>query len=202
MKTNRRINQRLPNRALLHWSFSNNFTQTALIGQEVCQETSQPPRPLFHVLPLKCLFNFDSHIKILRGVPHYTLEPTQLQDKSDTVYAVPSSEWLKEILDPTMQWYQRCVNRQLALWLFAQWGYFAERRCGTSQLRLLIDESLHMTWHRAVSPMEPNLVTYSIDVQPPFPFTLHCVRYYTGGPAQWARALGNVLCQGKRRNRS
>lgn len=79
-------------------------------------------------------------IKILTGFPH------QNQHHGPGIrqrYAVPSSVWIKEIPELcTMQW---------------------------PQLRLPIDESLKIIWHRVVYSMEPNS-----HVQ--LPCSPHCVR--------------------------
>lgn len=129
--------------ALKPFCFPGNFTQSALIGREVRQETSQPLCHLFRIFPLKCLFNFDIHIKSPRGFPHYMPEPaSQVQEKSE-ICGTKLKETLKLTLlscnvtftDSQACEYWPCEGRLSS----------AERRHGISQLRLQIDQTLNMT---------------------------------------------------------
>ena len=110
--------------ALVHWSpfvSLTTFAQTALIGQEVCQEISQLPTYWGYFLWNVCLILIFTS-KRLRGFPHCAPEPTsKLQDKSEiygTKLCVAQGD------TPTMQWHQCCVHRHLGLWVLALWGYF------------------------------------------------------------------------------
>lgn len=106
----------------------------------MCQEISQPSCHLFRIFPLKCQFNFDVHIKQLRGFPHYALEPTShLQD-------MPEMCCTKALWGSGKQWswhsYQAmvpvlCLQKA---WACEYWPWegilsSAERRRGTSQIK-------------------------------------------------------------------
>lgn len=94
--------------------FPDNFTQTALIGQEVCQEISQPPCHLLGIFPLKCLVNFDTRIKKAQrlSTPHTrTNIPAPGYCKSE----ICGTELCVAQRNAPRQWHRCCVHRHLGL---------------------------------------------------------------------------------------
>lgn len=164
MKRNWWINQRLPDAALLHWSPF--VSLTTLLRQHwldnKCARKHLNPHVacwgsfLWNVcLVLIFTSNGSWDFHTMHQNQHYSSKISQR-------YAVPSSVWLRETLElarlpcngTDVVWTGSCEYWSREAILFS-----AERTCGTSQLRLLIDEILNITWHRAVSPR--SLPTYS-----------------------------------------
>lgn len=181
MKTNQWINQRLLNDCTPALK-PNNFTQPALIGKGVRQETSQLPWCLqyfVYFLWNVCWFRFP-HQKHSRGF--------QLQDKSE----ICSSVWLKEMLESTrVQYSGTSVVCAVNWWALALWGYYAEKRCGTSQLRLLIDETLNVTrssFSNGAKLANLFLSSYRFPCNPALCVILHW-RSCTVGTCPWQCAL-------------
>lgn len=118
--------------------FSDDFPQTPLIGEEVRQETSQPPCHLFSTFPLKCQLNFDIHIK--RGFLDTVSPPgptSRVRDESEicgTIFFVAQGNR---------------YSCNVVYWPSEGIMSTDERRHGTSQLRL------YMTGRQVVSPVEP-----------------------------------------------
>lgn len=119
-----------------------------------------------------------------------------------------SSAWLRETVKLTLVPSNSTDVMFTDSWACEYWPSESvlsstERRHGTSQLRLLIDETFNMTRQSDSSNAGASL-NQLIHVQFPLPLphTLHCLWCYIGGPAQWACAPGYVLCQRNWRNRS
>lgn len=164
MKTNWWINQRL----LLHWSpfvSPTSLHRQHWLDKKCARKHLNPYVPymgyfLWNVCLILIFTSKDSEAF------HTTHQNQHHSSRISQRYAVPSSVWLEETLELT---FLPCNGTNVVFtdsWACEYWpceGILssAERRCGTSQLRPLMDETLNTTWQRAVSPMEPNLPTYS-----------------------------------------